>query len=102
MLRLKVAFDVDGTLRSNRTITTTKPNRDIVKLFKLLSKFKNIDLYVWSGGGADYAKRFAKLYNLPVPDAHCIAKFGAPKMDIAIDDMHQFDLADKNLIVRCK
>lgn len=99
---IKIAFDVDGTLRSNKTDTSTEPNDNIVNLFRILATFKNVDLYVWSGGGADYAKRFARMYNLPVKESHCISKFNAPAMDIAIDDIQETALAPINLIVREK
>jgi len=100
--KIKIAFDVDGTLRSNKTDTTQDPNERIVALFQILSTFKNTKLYVWSGGGADYALRFAERYHLPVPSTRCISKIGAPHMDIAIDDIQDTAIADINLIVREK
>ena len=59
-------------------------------------------MYVWSGGGADYARRFAELYELPVKASHCIGKVGAPQMDIAIDDIQDTAIGNINLIVREK
>jgi len=102
MQTIKIAFDVDGTLRCNCTDTCQDPNKRIVDLFWILDSFKNIELYVWSGGGADYAKRFAVGYNLPVKLHRCISKVGAPQMDIAIDDIQDTAIAKINLIVREK
>lgn len=102
MKTIKIAFDVDGTLRNNTTDTSEEPNQRIVELFKTLNHFKNTELYVWSGGGAEYALRFARLYGLPVKDSHCIGKIGAPPMDIAIDDIQDTAIAPINLIVKEK
>jgi hypothetical protein len=103
MKTIKIAFDVDGTLRSNKTETSEEPNESIVTLFRILRRFKNVELFVWSGGGAEYARRFASLYTLPVAlDTHCISKFNAPHMDIAIDDIQETALGTINLIVREK
>jgi hypothetical protein len=103
MRTIKIAFDVDGTLRCNCTGTCQDSNQDIVDLFRILRKFKNIELFVWSGGGADYARRCADLYKLPVKADHCISKFSDyPKMDIAIDDIQETALGLLNLIVREK
>lgn len=102
MQTIRMAFDVDGTLRSNATETTRDANAAIVELFKTFSTFKNIELFVWSGGGANYAWLFARLYELPVKQSHCISKIGAPHMHIAIDDIQDTAIADINLIVRQK
>lgn len=102
MQTIKIAFDVDGTLRCNCTNDCQDPNQRIVDMFKTLASFKNTDMYVWSGGGGDYAYRFALLYGLPVKPLHCISKFGAPQMDIAIDDIQDTAIAPINLIVREK
>lgn len=102
MQTIKIAFDVDGTLRCNCTDTCRSPNHDIVALFNILSKFKNIEPWVWSGGGADYAWQFARAYDLKVKQSHCISKIGAPQMDIAIDDIQDTAIGKINLIVREK
>lgn len=102
MQKVKIAFDVDGTLRCNCTDTCTDANVDIVALFHILNKFKNTKLYVWSGGGADYALRAALRYGLAVPEGRCISKIGAPEMDIAIDDIQDTAIGKINLIVREK
>lgn len=102
MKKIRIAFDVDGTLRCNCTETCKDKNTQIVMLFQILSTFKNTDLYVWSGGGADYARRFAELYDLNVKASRCISKIGAPQMDIAIDDIQDTAIGNINLIVKEK
>lgn len=103
MKKVKIAFDVDGTLRCNHTDTCRDPNEDIVTLFKILAKFKNVELYVWSGGGTQYAYSFARRFELPVKESHCLSKFELSfKPDIAIDDIQETALGLLNLIVREK
>lgn len=102
MHTIRIAFDVDGTLRCNCTETCQDPNDRIVHLFSILSHFKNTELYVWSGGGADYARSYANRLRLPVKDSNCISKIGAPQMDIAIDDIQDTAIGTINLIVREK
>lgn len=102
MKKLRIAFDVDGTLRCNCTDSCQDPNERIVEGFKFLAHMKNTEMYVWSGGGADYARRFAEAYELPVKPSHCISKFGAPQMDLCVDDIQETALAHFNLIVREK
>lgn len=102
MRKIRIAFDVDGTLRCNHTDTCTDYNFRIVQLFMTLASFKNTEMYVWSGGGAEYARRFAEMYDLPVKPSHCISKIGAPQMDIAIDDIQDTAIANINLIVHEK
>lgn len=102
MRKIRIAFDVDGTLRCNCTDTCEDPNWDIVRLFNLLEKFKNTEMYVWSGGDKEYAERFSRLYGLKVPYKNCLSKFSGFKPDIAIDDIQDTDLGTINLIVREK
>lgn len=102
MRTIRIAFDVDGTLRCNCKATCESANDSVMQLFWVLHDFKNTELFVWSGGGADYARAFANKYCLPVKDSHCISKIGAPQMDIAIDDIQDTALGTFNLIVRAK
>lgn len=102
MRKVTITFDVDGTLRCNCTETCQDENRRITDLFKILQTFKNVELYVWSGGGADYALRFARKFGLDVKEQNCISKFSGFKPDIAIDDIQETDLGIINLIVKEK
>ena len=102
MRKIKIAFDVDGTLRCNCNEVCTDPNRNIVSLFNILATFKNTELYVWSGGAFEYARSFAERFKLPIKESHCISKIGAPQMDMAIDDIQDTAIGKINLIVREK
>ncbi len=102
MKNINIAFDVDGTLRCNCENNCNDSNIDIVEIYNILASFKNTTMYVWSGGGAKYAQYWSKRFKLQVKESHCISKIGAPKMDIAVDDQHEFSLATINLIVREK
>lgn len=102
MRKITIAFDVDGTLRCNCTDTCIDANIDIVALFHILNKFKNTELYVWSGGGAQYAANACLRYGLAIPTKRMISKIGAPRMDIAIDDIQDTALGYVNLIVKEK
>ena len=102
MQKIRIAFDVDGTLRCNCTDTCDDGNQRIYDLFLILDTFKNTELFVWSGGGTDYARRWAEKFGLPVKPSHCISKVGAPQMDIAIDDIQDTAIGRINLIVREK
>lgn len=102
MKTIRIAFDVDGTLRCNCTDSCEDPNVRQIEGFNFLAHMKNTEMYVWSGGGAEYAARFALKYNLPVRAANCISKIGAPQMDIAIDDIQDTAIGGINLIVREK
>jgi len=102
MKKVRIAFDVDGTLRCNCTDTCQDPNIRILELFSILDTFKNVELFVWSGGGAAYAQGFARLYQLPVKPKNCISKINAPEIDIAVDDIQDTAIGKINLIVREK
>lgn len=98
-----IAFDVDGTLRCNCKDDCELPNKNIVELFKILSSFKNTRMIVWSGGGKDYAYRFARKYELGVKESQCFSKIGCNlKPQIAVDDIQDTALGQINLIVREK
>ena len=68
---------------------------------------KNTKIIVWSGGGKEYAEQIVKKYGLShlvyaCYDKHLYDETIDGKVDIAFDDQHEFDLADKNIIVRMK
>lgn len=103
MRKIRIAFDVDGTLRCNCTDTCEDPNQRIVDMFNTLASFKNTDMYVWSGGGDMYASRFAVKYGLKVKGGHCIGKIGNTiPIDIAVDDIQDTAIGTLNLIVNEK
>ena len=73
---LTICFDVDGTL-----ITPQGPRYEIINLLMTLKQLGHT-IYVWSGGGADYAEYWVKNLGLDVP---ALPK-GEIKPDIAVDD----------------
>jgi hypothetical protein len=101
MTDLKVAFDVDGTLihdgnpafmGKNMSPLVDTPRYSIIALFKAF-EILGAEMYVWSGGGVDYAERWVEKLGLT---AHVVAK-NSFKPDIAVDDMFSADLGTINI-----
>ncbi len=80
---LNVAFDVDGTLIHQVGEKEDTPRYDVITLFHFFEKRGN-NMFIWSGGGVDYAERWANKLGL---SAKIIPK-GSIKPDLAIDDMN--------------
>lgn len=80
--KLKVAFDVDGTLIHQAGDLIDTPRYEIIQLFKSFESL-GCQMYIWSGGGIDYATHWASKLGL---NAQIAAK-GSFQPDIAIDDM---------------
>jgi len=74
---IKVCFDVDGTLITHSDV----PRYDIIAIYKSLEKL-GCQLYIWSGGGCQYAERWAEKLGL----YGTIIRKGSIKPDIAFDD----------------
>jgi len=70
-------FDVDGTLIT----LDNKPNYKMIALLKLLQEF-NCYVYIWSGGGIDYARAIADRLGLDVP----VIEKGSMTPHLAVDD----------------
>lgn len=104
MKTIVIAFDIDGTLRCNCKATCEDVNARVVELAHLLNRMKNTELIAWSGGGKDYAWDWIDMMGLNdvFKKSRCYSKLDAPKVDIAIDDQHEFSLGKINLIVREK
>ncbi len=116
MKEIIIAFDVDGTILNNEGIPPETPirlrpkagvNIEAILLLQILSRMKNTRIYVWSGGGKEYAEQIVRLYGLNKYVDKCFGKHEYDeeidgKVDICFDDVHSCELADKNLIVRFK
>ncbi|MES2408783.1 MAG: hypothetical protein V4509_00600 [Patescibacteria group bacterium] len=117
MKEIIIAFDVDGTILNNENISPETPtylrpkvglNLEVIMLIQILSKkMKNTKIYVWSGGGKDYAESIVRMYGLEryVDNVFSKADYNETihgKVDICFDDVHACALADKNLIVKMK
>ena len=113
MKDILIAIDVDGTLRNN-TVEDVVANEEIRTLLIILSKFKNVKILVWSGGGelyarqvcsslgiAKYVDRYAAKW-LSEDDSVGVRQHPDIKPDIAIDDIHECELGAINLIVKQK
>ena len=98
MHQIVIGFDVDGTLMSTHGIV----NQDMVALMRLLkTTLQNVRIIVWSGGGKDYAQRIADLPILSGLVDAVYSKLDCPeKVDIAFDDIPDFNLASSNLILK--
>ena len=105
MKEIIIAFDIDHTLISNETgLGQEHLNLDVFTLLVSFSKISNTKIYVWSGGGQDYAEQIVRKYGLDRYVDRCFGKheyddtlYG--KVDIAVDDEMGFSMGDKNLIV---
>ncbi len=90
---LQIAFDVDGCLIQQIGVKEDTPRYDVIALYRLFEKFEN-DLYIWSGGGIDYATRWRDKLGLTGE----VVQKGSFKPDIAVDD-EEVDLGIVNLRV---
>jgi phosphoserine phosphatase len=117
MEEIIIAFDVDGTILNNEGIPPETPthlrpqfgvNLEVIMLIQILSKkMKNTKIYVWSGGGKEYAEQICRRYGLDRYVQRCFGKHEYDetidgKVDICFDDVHACTLAEKNLIVKMK
>ena len=107
MVKVTIAFDVDGTLRDNRDDAKVKKPiafEDIRTLLRILRKFKNTKIVVWSGSGELYARQIANELHI----SHWVHEYWDkkdqtnPMPDIAIDDIQDTAIGRINLIVREK
>ena len=81
---MKVAFDIDGCLihQEGTGEEPDTPRYDVISLLHLLKKL-GCEIYIWSGGGIDYAETWQR--RLGLMDCTVIMK-GSTMPDIAIDD----------------
>lgn len=115
MKKVKIAFDIDGTIRSNidpydhGDTSLVKWNYRICELAMILSSMKNTELVLWSGGGKQYAEHIRRLFHAHFSpnkkvfkSAHSKTEASMLNIDIAIDDIQACELGKLNLIVREK
>jgi len=103
----KIAFDVDGTLvhdgnpdfkflnpeTGNEEPLCDTPRYDVIALFKSFQGL-GFEMFIWSGGGVDYAAHWAARLGL---SATVVGK-GSFRPDIAVDDL-DVDLGHTNIRV---
>ena len=105
-----IAFDVDGTIYGSPFAHKGEPvlNVKTVQLMQLFKDhIKNCKIYVWSGGGKEYAEQIVNKFGLERWVDSCFSKQGYDeiidgKVDLAFDDEFNFDMALVNLIVKTK
>lgn len=115
MQKVIVAFDVDGTLiRQAENALPGVVNNDSVPIvhqintLQVLSRYKNIRIVVWSGGGKQYAETWGRRLGLDQYVWRYASKLEHRELRamcdflIAIDDIQATQLGDANLIVREK
>ena len=92
----RFAFDVDGTL-IKRTDNGDTPRYEIIQLARTLIDLGHT-VFVWSGGGQDYAREWARKLNL-LPQVRIIEKrANTYDIDVCFDD-HATSLAKVDVIV---
>lgn len=105
-----IAFDVDGTIYGSPFAHKGEPvlNVRTVQLMQLFKEhIKNCKIYVWSGGGKEYAEQIVNKFGLERWVDDCFSKQNyddviSGEVDIAFDDEYTFDMAKVNLIVKTK
>lgn len=123
MKKVTIAFDVDGTLISNRHHHSNPDragdpivaNERIRSLLITLASFKNVKIIVWSGGGELYAHQVAGVIGIDKyvdtyatknhlgKDEDGVHHFRPDIVpDIVIDDIQECKLGIFNLIVKEK
>lgn len=91
----RIAFDVDGTL-IKKTGLADVPRYEIIQLARTFIDLGHT-VFIWSGGGEDYAKSWATKLGL-YPGARILPKSSSYEIDIAFDD-HATKLATIDIIV---
>lgn len=95
-----ICFDVDGTLRDYYD----RPRRDVIETLLLFVR-AGWRVFVWSGGGRDYAENVGRLLKLPESVAYTSKTRGVVvdgvkvKPDIAVDDQ-EVSLGIRNIKVK--
>lgn len=111
MKKVIIAFDVDGTLIDSEGNVNWRQTETL----RLLSRAKNVEIVVWSGGGKDYAESIVRMLKLEKYVKRCASKNYLGKdsegkhifepefvPDIAFDDIQDCILGKTNIIVREK
>lgn len=80
---MKIAFDVDGTLIKKSITGEDIPRYDVINMLLSFHRFGN-DIFVWSGGGVDYATRWTE--KLGIAKLVLVIPKGSDVVDMAIDD----------------
>jgi len=101
--KVAICFDVDGTL-----VKQTGEERESLTQMLMLMRMalKQVKIFVWSGGGKQYAEKTVERLGLSDYVSGCLSKWDYKKLReegyfiLAIDDIHDTRLGDINLIVK--
>ena len=96
---MKIAFDVDDTLIIPAVATSLPadtPNYELIAVYRWFQK-QGHHLIIWSGGGVDYATRWAEKLGLQPNEIRVKEK--SEDIDICFDDC-VVDLAKVNIQVK--
>ena len=77
MKQIIIAFDIDGTIYGSPFAHKAEPrlNFDIAQLMKILHEsIRNSKIYVWSGGGREYAEGIVYKFGLEKWVDKCFGK----------------------------
>lgn len=100
MKTLRIAFDIDDTLILPAIATglsTDTPNYEVIEIYKFFQK-QGHTMIIWSGGGKDYARVWAKKLGLD-PNAILEKNKEGNAIDICFDDS-DVDLATVNVKIK--
>jgi len=92
---MRIAFDVDNTLIKKGIDGRDVPRYEVIELLQWFADQRH-HVYVWSGGGFDYARDWAEklgLYNVGI-----LSKDDTHNIDISVDD-EDVELAKINIKV---
>lgn len=97
MQSLNIAIDCDGTLID----WNGKANEQVISLLKFFATCtKNCRVIVWSRRGEQYAKEQVDKLGLQDYVWRTGDKADEWYVDIAFDDMHEFDKGKQNVVVK--
>jgi phosphoserine phosphatase len=102
--QLKIAFDIDDTLwKVNRKYGRQEPDYDLIQVLRWFYNNGN-KIYVWSGGGVDYAQQIVDKLGLTemvevIQKVKLGDKSNPNEIDIAFDD-EETNLAKVDIIVK--
>ena len=86
MSKITIAFDVDGTLIHQVGEKEDTPRYEIIALFRSFEAL-GCHMVIWSGGGVDYAARWAEKLGLKAEIRPKDNEGGNFVPDIAFDDL---------------
>lgn len=81
--KARVCFDVDGSI-IRKSINGDVPRYDVISMLLRMVEWGNT-VFVWSGGGVDYAEAWVRKLGLP-DSVRVIPKNDSFGIDLAFDD----------------